>query len=116
VATIKSYPKHNATGADSDTRTGISTGSPLTSPNKPTNAAIVAPFNYNPNQKCFNSNADQTISQDNESCPPSKHLTKTEMLIARRQSYLNSLNNSNKDNENNEETEGKRSACLVTTV
>ena len=119
---------------------------PLTvsSPKGELNAAIVPPYNYNPNQTSTSSISKASSSTPNgtantgkqlnelafktnspvgfgpcsskSSIPssPTKPLTKTEMLIARRrQSYLNSRN---KEEHSNEEDDAKRSACLVTTV
>ncbi|KAL5020491.1 hypothetical protein ScPMuIL_003383 [Solemya velum] len=100
--------KSNQNGVQSETRT---------SPQ----AALVQPFNYTPSPKS------QIVEPEDEndlsinvlqSSPgkkgvpqsPSKHATKTEMLIARRKSYLNSLKT---DESSDDET---KRPCMVTTV
>lgn len=102
-------------------KTGISPpgakGPMLTSPN----AAIVAPFNYVPTQSPPRPEPKQE-EEDNPKTArsaniesPSRPMTKTEMLIARRrQSYLNSVNKTSDDAKDDEEA--RRTACLVTTV
>ncbi|KAK2149870.1 hypothetical protein LSH36_433g01019 [Paralvinella palmiformis] len=134
VAAVKSTP--NSRPLITDSKVGvISVGSPLTSPNKPPNAAIVAPFNYNPNRESLGGNTatttptstttdastaanctigDSAQNQDDNSSSTARHITKTEMLIARRQTYLNNLNSAK-----NEASDGNcepKTTCLVTTV
>nr|ANS60439.1 adenomatous polyposis coli [Platynereis dumerilii] len=93
----------------------------VTSPN----AAIVAPFNYVPTQSLNNKpvssandeNDLKGMKPNNGTDSPTRPMTKTEMLIARRrQSYLNSVNKSGEEQKTSEEDESKRTACLVTTV
>ena len=107
--------------------------SPVSSPTKPSApemrtvspvSAIVPPFNYTPKTQQNNQQQQQnnkkddvqkknTINQQQSTIPPSptKTLTKTEMLIARRRSYLNSIQPTDAEDES-----GERKSCLVTTV
>ncbi|XP_064596590.1 adenomatous polyposis coli protein-like isoform X2 [Liolophura sinensis] len=86
-----------------------------------TASAIVAPFNYNPTPNApatnppLGDNEKTSLSPGKRSLigSPTKHLTKTEMLLARRRSYLNSVKN--EENSAGEGEEKKRT-CLVTTV
>ena len=66
------------------------------------------------------SSVPSTTAQESQasSSPPTKHLTKTEMLLERRRrSYLNSLQKGEgSSKENVDETKNKSASCLVTTV
>ena len=60
-----------------------------------------------------------TASQQSQPSPPTKHLTKTEMLLERRRrSYLNSLQKAEggSTKEDSEDKKNKSASCLVTTV
>ena len=115
-----------------ETTTGVantparpSTLSPLSSPPRPAqNAAIVPPFNYTPAQSTTTSKVAKTNGSivveagPKQIAPPvapspTRPTTKTEMLMARRRSYLNSLKNESGDEA---DRSSKRSSCLVTTV
>ncbi|CAI9721723.1 adenomatous polyposis coli protein-like isoform X2 [Octopus vulgaris] len=82
-------------------------------------AAIVSPFNYTPSAKSQNNNFDQnrilakavTNGNKRSSIPsPSKHATKTEMLLARRrQNFMTKMEDAGDEDET-------RRACRVTTV
>ncbi len=122
VAAIKSLPNPSAGGGDS--RTGlVSLSSPLGSPTRThtaTNAAIVAPFNYNPKPKASSTQQPaMEVPQPDPTLPsPTKHFTKTEMLIERRRrSYLSSLSSlKNEDCDQQQQDSGKKPSPLVTTV
>ena len=111
--------------ASSDTTTGMansptrpSTLSPLSSPPRPAqNAAIVPPFNYTPAQPTTKVAVTVVDAGPKQLAPPvapspTRPTTKTEMLMARRRSYLNSL----KAESGDDVDRSKRSSCLVTTV
>ena len=87
-------------------------------------SAIVPPFNYSPpvvQQPPANNRPDvkqenKKNDSDKSSLPATAHMTKTEMLLARRRrSYLNSSNQLDESSVSTAEEESKR-GCLVTTV
>ncbi|KAK3578393.1 hypothetical protein CHS0354_025487 [Potamilus streckersoni] len=97
-------------------------GGILTQETKTSPQALVAPFNYNPNPRGKPDTSENIeIKKDSVSNPqkvsgppsPSQHLTKTEMLMARRQQTILSGRKFDDDTEN--EQDGKKK-CIVTTV
>nr|KAG5701812.1 hypothetical protein BaRGS_019023 [Batillaria attramentaria] len=132
----KSFSKK---GADAQKTTTSSTGTSTLAKtiviptSKPSPAAVVAPFNYSPpsaSQVSVTTSSasstvvtstqiiakDTTSNSDASQKGPSvmKHMTKTEMLLARRrQSYLNNYKN---EEEGVGEEESSKRGCMVTTV
>ena len=116
--------------------------SPLQSPTKPQASAIIQPYNYKPQniqQKSATLPANGSLSdhtQKSATLPangslynpveapqdvpsPSKHVTKTEMLMARRRrSYMTSLRSDESLTISQESTssDAQKASCLVTTV
>ena len=88
----------------------------LSPPRQVQNAAIVPPFNYTPARSTTVADTNSTTVVDadpKQPVAPSRPTTKTEMLMARRRSYLNSLKSESSDETTDH---SKRSSCLVTTV
>ena len=96
----------------------------------PQQAALIPPFNYTTkyNPKCLENSTTEPLDQSlNKSLNPAlnssanwsqssgsgtnTHMTKTEMLLARRR-----MNNVNKGDEGEEEVGKNKTGCMVTTV
>ncbi|XP_078329489.1 uncharacterized protein LOC111111223 isoform X2 [Crassostrea virginica] len=103
---------------------------PVNHKTSPPQAALIQPFNYTPkdNQKCLENSMTEPLDQSlNKSLNPAlnssanwsqssgsgtnTHMTKTEMLLARRR-----MNSVNKGEEGEEEVGKKKTGCMVTTV
>ncbi|XP_041356018.1 LOW QUALITY PROTEIN: adenomatous polyposis coli protein-like [Gigantopelta aegis] len=109
----------------SSTTTTITKTAGLRSECRTSPSAIVPPFNYSPpvQPTSVSQNADVKLENKKndldtslKSGLPTTHMTKTEMLLARRRrSYLNSSNQLDESSASAAEDESKR-GCLVTTV
>ena len=104
--------------------------SPVSHNTSPPQAALIQPFNYTPKdiQKCLENSMTEPLDQSlNKSLNPAlnssanwsqssgsgtnTHMTKTEMLLARRR-----MNSVNKGEDGEEEVAKKKTGCMVTTV
>ncbi|KAK6178499.1 hypothetical protein SNE40_013282 [Patella caerulea] len=97
---------------------------PLHQESRTSPSAIVPPFNYSPpvntpptpkisdiqdNVQNNDTNNDNNQNKKSSLPTPAKHATKTEMLLARRRSYLSSKNDVNSEDDS-------KMPCMVTTV